>query len=437
MDCGAASASGRHLEPEEEEQERGVAPGHGVRERPAPGQRPTERPDLDHEQRTVRALAGELEQRRSGLIAEVLQERSAVRERERIRRVHVDLVDVEVVHGPGRVHQRSRDRAHRGKQRVAVLAAPREGEAQVHHELAPQRRRERSPGPEGAAGRSRATLSSGSVGSHWRNAARMPVCIRPGIDNPAAVEIAQREKVELECGHDPEVALAAAHQREQLGFGLGVDPAQRAVSGDDLHAAHMVRREPVGAAQHGQVRRRGCSRRRRRRCLSRAVRPARGAHSLPERSATSRRPPPVAVRSTGSICRSCRRRVLMSRPPSTAESAPCPVDWTATGSRRSAAHFTPAATSCASAAPSTTSGRWTVAALKANVSAANSGLSGKATGPLTAVDKAWMSSVTSMMSSWALASRRAGWGHGGAHVEWPPASLSSRADGPADGMRRA
>ena len=76
--------------------------------------------------------------------------------------------------------------------------------------------------------------------------------IRPGIDDAAAVEVTERKETELEGGHDPEVALAAAHQCKQLGLGVGVDPPQRAVGRDNLHAADMVRREAVGAAEHGQ-----------------------------------------------------------------------------------------------------------------------------------------------------------------------------------------
>src|SRR6478752_679111 len=66
-----------------------------------------------------------------------------------------------------------------------------------------------------------------------------------GIDDAAAVEVTERKETELEGGHDPQVALAAAHQCKQLGLGVGVDPPQRAVGRDNLHAADMVRRETV------------------------------------------------------------------------------------------------------------------------------------------------------------------------------------------------
>ena len=64
----------------------------------------------------------------------------------------------------------------------------------------------------------------------------------------AGVDLADRVQVELERGHDAEVAAAAAQRPEELGLVRGIDAAQLAVGGDELDRRDAVRGEAVLAA---------------------------------------------------------------------------------------------------------------------------------------------------------------------------------------------
>ena len=72
-------------------------------------------------------------------------------------------------------------------------------------------------------------------------------------EEPAAVEAADREKVDLDRGDDPEIGLAAAHRPEQVGVAVRGDAAQPAVGGDQLDGVDVVGGEPVLAGQQGDT----------------------------------------------------------------------------------------------------------------------------------------------------------------------------------------
>jgi hypothetical protein len=95
-----------------------------------------------------------------------------------------------------------------------------------------------------------------------------------------------RSPSQLERGHDREAAAAAANRPEELGVGLGVDAADRALGVDDLGGEDRVRRETVLAcepaetaaervAEHADVVGRACER-------SEAVRGSRVGDLLPD-----------------------------------------------------------------------------------------------------------------------------------------------------------
>ena len=74
-----------------------------------------------------------------------------------------------------------------------------------------------------------------------------------GEEDAAAEQRGHRDQLELQRGDDAEVALAAADGPEQLGLGVGADPAQPAVGGDDLDGGHVVGREAVLATQRAHA----------------------------------------------------------------------------------------------------------------------------------------------------------------------------------------
>jgi hypothetical protein len=65
----------------------------------------------------------------------------------------------------------------------------------------------------------------------------------------ARVELADLDDVELDGGHDAEVAAAAAQRPEQLGLVLGVDADQLPLGGDELERRDGVGLQPVLARE--------------------------------------------------------------------------------------------------------------------------------------------------------------------------------------------
>ena len=65
----------------------------------------------------------------------------------------------------------------------------------------------------------------------------------------ARVELVDLDDVELDGGHDAEVAAAAAQCPEQLGLVLGVDADQLALGGDELERRDGVGLQPVLARE--------------------------------------------------------------------------------------------------------------------------------------------------------------------------------------------
>ncbi len=68
-------------------------------------------------------------------------------------------------------------------------------------------------------------------------------------DQPPRVRLRERVEGDLELGHDPEAAAAAAQRPEQLGVRLGVGVDDLAVGRHDLGGENARRREPVLARQ--------------------------------------------------------------------------------------------------------------------------------------------------------------------------------------------
>ena len=243
------SELGAHRQPDAQHHELRV----DMRERPGSVGRPAGRAagvaKLGQQERRAGLRPRRLDERVDGFLRQIPQRHRVDEARDRFLRLHVHRDELRGRHRPEQVHDRIAQLAQRGDHLGALRLGARIARAERDQRAVAERLGDL---------RQRGQVQEPGDRSDLVGNVPCPVAVAVkdlsgalvrGVDDASGEDLRELDQPELDRGHDPEASAPTAQRPEEVGIGVGIDPAQLAVGGHQLDRAHAVAGQAVAPRQ--------------------------------------------------------------------------------------------------------------------------------------------------------------------------------------------